>query len=159
MGGLGFITEQQQEQHEHAVAYAQTAAWVAATCVVHPTVRTRPLALDLKPAARQQQPAAEEDTAVADYEMRRAKKTAEFSSAEGLVGRLSALLREVKELSVGGEEGMALLSAKMAEVEERLEQMRRLVLSVAAAWLSPEVSRQNLKFVMSMQRVHSRAAI
>jgi hypothetical protein len=45
-------------------------------------------------------------------------------------------MREVKEMS-----GEARVEAKMAEVEERIEEMRELVIYVAAAWLSPEVRR------------------
>jgi hypothetical protein len=131
MGGMEDTAQQQQ----YAVGQAQTAAAAATAAIstkVSTTARARPLALDLN-FTRFDEEAGEELSS----EAQRALRTAEFGNVEGLVGRLSGLMREVKEMS-----GEARVEAKMAEVEDRIEEMRELVLYVAAAWLSPEVRRR-----------------
>jgi len=134
MGGMEDTAQQQQ----YAVGQAQTAADTAAAAAaistkVSTTARARPLALDLN-FIRCEDEGGEELSS----EAQRALRTAEFGkNVEGLVGRLSGLMREVKEMS-----GEARVEAKMAEVEDRIEEMRELVLYVAAAWLSPEVRRR-----------------
>ena len=128
MGGMEDTAQQQQ----YAVGQAQTAAAAATAAIstkVSTTARARPLALDLN-FTRFDEEAGEELSS----EAQRALRTAEFGNVEGLVGRLSGLMREVKEMS-----GEARVEAKMAEVEDRIEEMRELVMYVAAAWLSPEV--------------------
>jgi hypothetical protein len=132
MGGMEDTAQQQQ----YAVGQAQTAADTATAAAaistkVSTTARARPLALDLN-FTRFEEEGEEEMSS----EAQRALRTAEFGNVEGLVGRLSGLMREVKEMS-----GEARVEAKMAEVEDRIEEMRELVLYVAAAWLSPEVRK------------------
>jgi hypothetical protein len=137
MGGMEDTAQQQQ----YAVGQAQTAADTATATAaistkVSTTARARPLALDLNFTRFEEQGGEELSS-----EAQRALRTAEFGkNVEGLVGRLSGLMREVKEMS-GEARVEARVEAKMAEVEDRIEEMRELVIYVAAAWLSPEVRR------------------
>jgi hypothetical protein len=136
MGGM----EDAPQKQLGAVGQAQMAAGAAAAVRPLSTARARPLALDLKLMEHRQEEEEEDDDEMMSSEARRARRTAEFCRVEGLVGRLSGLMREVKELSAGTTvENGRLLEAKMEEVEDRLEQIKRLVLDMAEAWIPAEV--------------------